>query len=154
MSVDSKLFVTCNKEDIINIGQVVSQALDEYSREVLDNHWKNNTDYLNRLQFLCSKDRKNAAMKFTNGVSIHSHNFDHFVFTFGSGDYSERMLSMFPTCSSDFNDTYEGHKVVFSLGMWGKYGDIMMVIAEAVKGFGSVFYKSNDCDDKDFVKLY
>lgn len=147
------MFVTCNKEDVINIGQSVSQALDKYSREVLDYHWQNNTDYSNRLQFLCSDENKQRESRFTNGVGIRSYNFDHFLFSFGSGEYLERSLSMFPTCSSDYSDTYDGYKVIFSIGMWGKYDEIMMVIAEAVKEFGDVFYKPNDCDDKDFVKL-
>ena len=153
MSVDSKLFVTCSKEDVITLGSSVAEALNKYSRQKLDDYWTNNTDACNRFHFLHNESYKGQREKFTNGVSITSYNFDMFTFTFGNGDDSLRSLHMFPTCSDDHNDIVEGYKVIFSIGYWGGSDEILMVVAEAIKEFGEVYYDFNDCDDLDFIKL-
>ena len=153
MSVDSKMFVTCNKEDVINIGNSVTEALNTYVRDKLDNYWKNNTDAKSRLNFMWSDSYKDQSNKFTNGVSVTSHNFDTFVISFGNGDKSRRSLFMIPNCSTDYSDVCEGYKVIFSIGHWGSAEEIMSVISEALKPYGGVYYDYNDCDDKDFIKL-
>ena len=153
MSVDSKMFVTCNKDDVISIGNSVTEALNTYVRDKLDNYWKNNTDAQSRVNFMWGDSYKDQSNKFTNGVSITSHNFDTFVISFGNGDDCIRNLFMFPTCSGDYSDVYDGHKVIFSIGYWGSSEEIMNVLSEALKPYGDVYYDFNDCDDKDFIKL-
>ena len=122
MSVDSKMFVTCNKEDVISIGNSVTESLNTYVRDKLDNYWKNNTDAQSRVNFMWSDSYKDQSNKFTNGVSVTSYNFDTFVISFGNGDESRRSLFMFPTCSSDYSDVCEGYKVIFSIGYWCRHG--------------------------------
>lgn len=153
MSVDSKMFVTCKKEDVISIGNSVTEALNTYVRDKLDNYWKDNTDAQSRINFMWSDSYKDQNNKFTNGVSVTSHNFDTFVISFGNGDDCIRNLFMFPTCSSDYSDVHEGYKVIFSIGYWGSSEEIMNVVAGALKPYGDVYYDFNDCDDKDFIKL-
>lgn len=153
MSVDSKMFVTCNKEDVISIGNSVTEALNVYVRDKLDNYWKNNTDAQSRVNFMWGDSYKDQSNKFTNGVSVITHNFDTFVISFGNGDESRRSLFMFPTCSSDYSDVCEGYKVIFSIGYWGSSEEIMSVLSGALKTYGDVYYDFNDCDDKDFIKI-
>ena len=153
MSVDSKMFVTCNKEDVISIGNSVTEALNVYVRGKLDDYWKNNTDAQSRLNFMWSDSYKDQNYKFTNGVSIKTYNFDTFVISFGNGDDSRRSLFMFPTCSDDYNYVVEGYKVLFSIGYWGNSDEIMNAVAGAIKPYGDVYYDYNDCDDGHFIKL-
>ena len=153
MSVDSKMLVTCKKEDVINIGNSVTEALNTYVRDKLDSYWRYNTTCSNRLQFLLDKCLEEHSRKFTNGVSITSHNFDVFNISFGNGDDCIRNLFMFPTCSSDYNDVHDGYKVIFSIGFWGSSEKIMSVVSEALKPYGDVYYDYNDCDDAGFIKL-
>lgn len=151
--IESKLFVACKKEDVINIGNSVTEALNKYTRSKLDSYWMDNTDAINRAHFLSGKDYKDASKLFTNGVSISSYNFDSFVFILGNGDKNKRILHMFPTCGSDYSGIYEGYKVIFSIGRWGSCDELMMVVADAVKKYGDVYYDYNDCDDLGFIKL-
>lgn len=153
MSVDSKIFVTCKKEDVISMGNSVTESLNVYVRDKLDNYWKNNTDAQSRLNFMWSDSYKDQSNKFTNGVSVTSHNFDTFVISFGNGDESRRSLFMFPTCSSDYSDVCEGYKVIFSIGYWGSVEEIMSVLSGALKPYGDVYYDFNDCDKEYFIKL-
>lgn len=153
MSVDSKLFVVCDKTDIISVGNSVADALDKYSRLELDNYWQNNTDAHNRIQFLCSPKYADMNCKFSNGVSITSHDFNTFIFNFGSGDNLKRSLFMFISNTDDYNDIHHGYKIIFSIGLWGKSNDIMKVIADSISNFGAVYYDYNDCDDTGFIKL-
>ena len=153
MSVDSKMFVTCKKEDVISIGNSVTEALKVYVRDKLDNYWKNNTDAQSRVNFMWSDSYKDQSNKFTNGISVTSHNFDTFVISFGNGDDYIRNLFMFTTCSSDYSDVYDGYKVIFSIGRWGNSEEIMNVVAGSLKPYGDVYYNFNDCDDRDFIKL-
>ena len=153
MSVDSKMFVTCNKEDVINICNSVTEALNTHVRDKLDSYWRHNTTCSNRLQFLFDKSLEEHSRKFTNGVSITTYNFDAFSISFGIGDESRRSLFMFPTCLSDYNDVYDGYVVIFSIGYWGSAEEIMNVVSEALKAYGDVYYDFNDCDDKDFIKI-
>lgn len=153
MSIDSKIFVACNKEDVINIGSSVTEALNTYVRGKLDNYWKQNTDCASRLQFLVNKDLKEHSNKFTNGVNISTHDFGTFIFNFGSGDDFKRSLFMFSDCSSDYSDVYDGYKLIFSIGYWGSSDEIMNILAEALRPYGDIYYDFNDCDDKGFIKI-
>lgn len=153
MSLDSKMFVTCSKEDVINIGNSVTEALNTYVRDKLDSYWKNNTDAQSRLNFMWGDSYKDQSNKFTNGVSVSSYDFNTFAISFGNGDDCTRNLFMFPTCSSDYNDVYDGYKVIFSIGFWGSAEEIMSVVSKALKPYGDVYYDFNDCDDEYFIKL-
>lgn len=64
-----------------------------------------------------------------------------------------RSLFCTHSCSCDYSDTYDGEKIMFSIGHWGMCDEIMKVVAKACKEFGTVYYDHNDCDDKDFIKL-
>ena len=153
MGVSSKLFVTCKKEDVIQIGNSVSKALEYLSRAKLDNYWKNNTDAKSRMGFLFQEKYKEQSRRFTNNVSISSFNFDTFVFNFGSGEDMQRSLYMFPTCSDDYNEASEGYKVIFSIGHWGNVYEILKVVAESVREYGEVYVDYNDCDEYNFFKV-
>ena len=153
MSLDSKMFVTCNKDDVISIGNSVTAALNTYVRDKLESYWKNNTDAQSRVNFMWSVSYEDQSNKFTNGVSVITHNFDTFVISFGNGDDCIRNLFMLPTCSSDYSDVCEGYKVIFSIGYWGNSEEIMSVLSEALKPYGNVYYDFNDCDDEYFIKL-
>ena len=150
MSVDSKLFVTCGKDKTIEVGQAVKKALDVWVREELDATVKRTGSH-NRGYLIANPIK---GLHFTNGVkSVDTHEFRHYTFHFGCGDRNARMLGMFIDCEYDYSDTYEGDKIIFSIGCWGMYDEIMKVVAKAVAPFGDVYYDFNDCDDQDFVKL-
>lgn len=153
MSRDSKLVLSCNKEDALNIGNSVSKALSEYARNKLDGYWKNNTNAESRVNFMWSDSYKDQNYKFSNGVTVTAHDFDTFWFIFGNGDEQKRSLFMFTTCSSDHEDIEGDYKIVFSIGYWGNSEEILMVVSEAIKEFGDVYYDFNDCDDLGFIKL-
>lgn len=150
MSRDSRLVLSCNKEDTLNIGNSVSKALGEYARDKLNDFWQNNTDACNLMHFLHNASYKEHSDRYTNGVTVTAHDFDTFWFVFGNGDEQKRSLFMFTTCSSDHEDIEGDYKVVFSIGYWGNSAEIMMVVAGALEEFGDVYY---DCDDLGFIKL-
>tara|TARA_R110002020_G_scaffold29718_1_gene93772 strand:+ start:46 stop:504 length:459 start_codon:yes stop_codon:yes gene_type:complete len=150
MSVDSKLFVTCGKNRTTEVGQAVKKALDVWVRKELDEAVRHTGSHSRG--YLIAKPIKD--LYFTNGIkSIDTHDFRYYTFNFGCGDRNARMLGMFIDCSCDYDDTYEGDKIIFSIGCWGMYDEIMKVVAKAVASFGDVYYDFNDCDDQDFVKL-
>lgn len=150
MGVDAKLFVTCGKDKMYEVGQKVINAINIWQRSELDKHIEEDGRYMNRMHFLCNK--KEHQQEWSNGCSIYAHNFDCISFDFKCGE--SRSLKMFVDCSCDYSDTYDGDKITFSLGCWGRSDEIMKVVAEAVAEFGDVYYDNNDCDDEDFVKLY
>ncbi|AUR86416.1 hypothetical protein NVP1084O_209 [Vibrio phage 1.084.O._10N.261.49.F5] len=157
MGVDAKLFVTCGQDKSVEVGKSVANALDFWVRDKVDTYWKENTDCVNRMQFLFKERQKTESsdFKFTNGIKdIDTRDFESYRLHFGCGDENLRMLWMHTRCSCDYSDTYEGEKVIFSIGHWGMCDEIMKVVAEAVKPFGDVYYDHNDCDDEDFVKLF
>lgn len=153
MSIDSKLVLSCNKEDTLNIGKSVSKALGKYAGDKLNDFWQNNTDACNLVHFLHNDSYKEHSDKYTNGVTVTAHDFNTFWFVFGSGDDIKRSLFMFTTCSSDHEDIEGDYKIVFSIGYWGNSEEILMVVAEAIKEFGNVYYDYNDCDDLGFIKI-
>lgn len=153
MSRNSRLVLSCNKEDTLNIGNSVSKALEKYSRDKLNDFWQNNTDACNLVHFLHNDSYKEHNDKYTNGVTVTAHDFDTFWFIFGNGDNMKRSLFMFTTCSSDHEDIEGDYKIVFSIGYWGSSDEIMMVVAEAIRQYGDAYYDFNDCDDLGFIKL-
>lgn len=153
MSRDSRLVLSCNKEDTLNIGNSVTKALEKYSRDKLNDFWQNNTDACNLMHFLHNDSYKEHSERYTNGVTVTAHDFDTFWFVFGNGDNMKRSLFMFTTCSSDHEDIEGDYKIVFSIGYWGNADEIMMVVVEAVRQYGDVYYDYNDCDDDGFIKL-
>jgi hypothetical protein len=155
MSVDSKLFVTTNKENIIKIMPILLDSLNIYIRKELDSYLVGKP-FNGRLQYVfrdkTSKQNKDL-LDFSNGVtSCNTSSFNSFEINFTI--YGEqRSLFVTHTCSNDYSEIYKGDKIIFSLGCWGKYDEIMKLVANSVKDFGSVYYDFNDCDSEDFIKL-
>lgn len=154
MSRDSKIFVACSINDALNVGRAAIARLDQYARDLTDSYYKENTNANNRAHFLFAEEFREEAKSFSNGCSVSTYDFETFVLTFGTGEELKRSVHMFTTCDGDYCDTYEGYKVIFSIGYWGKSDEILKVIGEVVKEFGRVFYDFNDCDDEDFVELF
>jgi len=154
MSVDSKLFVCCGKEKLFEVVESVIDNLNIYSRSKLDEYWTQNTEANNRIHFLNGEEYKDQSKKYSNSVKGDFRCMDVLSLTFGNGDENLRTLKVFPDCSCDYSDTYEGEKIIFSIGCWGMYEEVMQVVAKAVSSFGEVYYDHNDCDDEDFIKLY
>lgn len=148
MSVDTKMFVTCGKDKLFDVMTSVIRELDTLSRYKLD-------EYLieagleNRFQYKKEEHEK----KFTNGCHIHARSTNMISFDFGVGDINLRSLNMFPDCSCDYDDIYDGEKIIFSIGHWGSYGEIMKSLYKALAPFGDVYYDHNDCDEYDFVLI-
>ncbi len=153
MSVDAKLFVTCGKDRLFDVMQSVVEHLNIYVRAELDYYIQKNTDAMNRLHFMWSKDYVEQSKNFTNGVRINSSDFQIIHIDFGDGESSHRSLGVFPDCSCDYSDTHKGDKITFSIGHWGNCDQILQVVALAVAEFGDVYYDHNDCDEHDFVKM-
>jgi hypothetical protein len=70
---------------------------------------------------------------------------------FGFKD-EDRMISINFDCDCDYSDTYEGSKIIFSLGCSGCAQEVILKLLEAFKVYGDVYYCSNDAEE-DFVKL-
>lgn len=68
---------------------------------------------------------------------------------FGIGEH--RSLHIFPDCSCDYSEIYQGDKIIFSLGCWGKHKEIMEILINTLTELSDVYYDFNDCDDEDFV---
>jgi len=124
MGVDTKMFIAVKKEAIIDIMPIVINALNKWQRSELDRYADLTCD---------TYDFGSFNINFT----IHGEN---------------RQLFITHTCSNDYSDTYKGDKIIFSLGNWGVSEDIMMVVADAIKEKGDLYYVKNDCSD-DFKKL-
>jgi len=155
MSVDSKLFVTTNKENILQIMPKLLDCLNIYIRKELDSYI-DKKGFNNRMQFIHrnkkSKLNENL-LDFSNGISsCNTTTFSCFDVNFTI--YGEqRSLFVTHTCSNDYSEIHNGDKIIFSLGCWGRYDEIMKIIAECLKEFGSVYYDFNDCDNEYFIKL-
>lgn len=153
MSVDSKVFVVCGNEKYIEVVNAVVDSINKYSREVLDKHWKENTECKSRMQYVTSDEYESGDLKFTNGSSLSGYSLDCLTLVFGCGDTFIRTLYILTGCHADYSDTNSGGKIVFSIGCSGKHKEIMSVVCEALKPFGKVYYDENDCDDIDFVEV-
>ena len=101
-----------------------------------------------------TNDPRNSDIKdFSNGIrSCYTHDFGSFNISF-TVHGEKRILFVTHTCSNDYSEVYEGEKIIFSLGCWGMSEEIMLVIADAIKEFGDVYYTKNDCED-EFKKLF
>jgi hypothetical protein len=152
MGVNAKLFVTCGEEKGLPVMRSVAKALGKYTRDKLREHCGS----IPHIEFVRSK----AGEKYTNGLEkIIGYDGETFRFIFGNGDGDDRsaerrMLWMNTTCSCNYSDTYKGSKIIFSIGHWGSCDEIMLIVAEAVREFGDVYYDHCDSDDEDFIKLF
>lgn len=153
MSVESKLFVTCGKDKLVEVVNSVVKHLNVWVRKELDSYWQTHTDAKDRLHFLWDEDYNAQAELFTNGVSIYAYDMTMLNICFGCGDETHRKLAVFPDYSEGYSDTCEGDKITFSLNCWGKYDEIMKIVTQAVAQFGDVYYDCNDSDDEGFVLL-
>tara|TARA_R100000541_G_C1897352_1_gene84065 strand:+ start:84218 stop:84700 length:483 start_codon:yes stop_codon:yes gene_type:complete len=148
------MFVTCGKDKFVDVVNAVVKQLNVWVRKELDGYWQNNTEANSRAEFLWGEDYKAQAELFTNGVKLQAYNMDCVEIIFGCGDDPKRVLNILPNCSCDYEDTFEGDKIIFSIGHWGKNHSIMNQVAIALESFGDVYYDHNDCDYKDFVLVY
>lgn len=154
MGVDTKLFVATKKENILELMPKVIENLNEYIRIELDAYW-DRKGFDSRGQFIF-RDKEAGVNKdlkdFSNGIrNCSTYDFRSFDINFTMHG-ENRSLFITHICSNDYSDTYKGEKIIFSLGYWGLSHEIMMVIAEAVKEFGDVYYVENDCSE-EFKKL-
>lgn len=155
MGVDTKLFVTTSGDNIINVMPKVIDAVNKWQRNYLDNYW-DKKGFQNRISFL-SRNKKSGANKdlkeYSNGIkSVETYNFKSFnMYLTVNGE--SRSVFITHTCGSDYKEVYEGDKIIFSLGCWGMSKEIMMVIGEAVRSFGDVYFAYNDCSG-EFKKLF
>ena len=149
MSVDSKLFVTCGKDKLFDVVNSVVEHLNVFVRAELDKRVEE-VGSASRMHFLWHEEE---AKDWTNGTNLSMYSMDCINVHFGIGDDLHRNLSILTDCSCDYSDTYRGDKIIFLLGCWGMYDEIMKVVAKAVAPFGDVYYDYNDCDDEGFVKL-
>lgn len=144
MSVSAILFVTTKNSNIHLVMPKVMKALNVFIRAELDKEVIKQGNY-SRTQLTLKDDN------WTNGCSLRSYDFESFNIDFGVGE--KRTLFATNGRSCDHSKIYEGEKIIFLINVWGRYDEIMKVIAEPLKEFGRVFYDFNDCDDQDFVEL-
>ena len=154
MSVDTKMFVTAKREAILDIMPKVIACLEQWQRNELDNYWKSKR-FDNRVQYLFrdkSLDKDKGLVNFTNGISgCETRDFGSFSIYF-TVHGENRRLFITHTCSNDYSDVYKGDKIIFNLGCWGMSEEIMMLVSEAVKDFGDVYFTKNDSEN-DFERL-
>ena len=149
MGVNTVMFIATKKENILETMPKVIKAINEWQRFQLNTAYKK-AGYKSVLQFLYSN--KENGDNWSNGISnISTYDFGSFKIDFRFNGES-RSLFVTHNCSNDYSDTYNGEKIIFTLGCWGKSEEIMMVIAEDIKEFGDIYYIHNDCKD-EFRKL-
>lgn len=147
MSVDAKVFVTWGKDKFADVINSVVKGLNIWQRERLDEVVKEG-GWNNRFHFIHNQGDNPL---WTNGVTIHAYNMDIIAINFSVGEH--RSLKAFPDCYSSASQVYEGEKILFSIGHWGRCEEIMKVVGSCLHKFGDVYYDHNDCDDEDFVKV-
>jgi hypothetical protein len=149
MGVDTKMFIATKKENILEVMPKVIKSINEWQRFELQTTFIKE-GFESVLQFLYSSEEN--LKNWSNGIhNISTYDFSCFNIDFrvnGEG----RSLFVTHACSNDHSDTYNGEKIIFSLGCWGRSEEIMMVVAEAIKEFGDIYYTHNDCQD-EFKKL-
>lgn len=154
MGVDTKMFIATKKENIIVVMPKIIEAINTWQRKELD-QYLDKKGFENRMLFLHrnKEEKLNDGLKdFSNGIrSCDTSDFRSFNINF-TVKGEQRNLFITHTCSNDYYTTYEGDKIIFSLGCWGMSEEIMMVCVEALKEVGEIYYTKNDCD-KDFEKL-
>ena len=153
MGTQAKLFVTCGKEKLFEVGNAIIDTLNAYSRKELDRFILNSDVFDTRVDYLRYQRDFETNEHHTNGVRVDLFDFRCIAFNFGCGDIRMRSLHMTPDCSNDYSDVYGGEKIIFSINHWGKCDEIMKLVGESLKQFGQVYYDHNDCDDESFVKL-
>jgi len=150
MGVNTVAFVTAKPEKILEIMPKLIKDLNAWQRAELDEYW-DKKGFHNRLMFLMRDKSLNinkGLQDFSNGISsITTYDFGSFTINFTVRD-EQRQLFITHTCSSDYKDTYEGDKIIFSLGHWGLSVEIMKVVADSVKEFGDVYFVENDCSSE------
>jgi len=150
MGVNSKMFVATKGENILKILPKVESEFNKWQRKKLRN-FLNENNYANILEFIW--DPKTGHEKsFTNGVNLNVHEgvgSFNISFTIYGKTYS---IFITHTCHSDYKDTYEGEKIIFSTGVGGLYWEAMKIIANVVKSFGDVYYTEDD-SKMDFEKI-
>jgi len=150
MGVSTNLFVTARKEDMFDLMPKLIKDINKWQRDWLV-EYANRKGFDNPAMFLF-RDKEaelNKHLKdFTNGIySIHTHDFGSFTTNF-TVNGEKRNLSINHSCSCEYEDIYDGDKIIFSLGCWGLSREIMMVVADSVKEFGDVYYQHNDYSDE------
>ena len=149
MGVDTRMFIATKKENILEVMPKVIKAINEWQRFELKTA-SEKAGFDNILQFLFSSEENKD--NWSNGISnINTYDFGSFNINFRFNGES-RSLFITHTCSNDYSDIYDGEKIIFSLGCWGRSEDIMMVIIEALFGLGTIYYTHNDCDN-DFKQI-
>jgi len=89
---------------------------------------------------------------FSNGIqAIDTSNFNSFSVRFKVFD-EQRSLLVTHTSSNDYAEIYKGDKVIFSLGNWGCSTQILHIVAEVLKPFGTVYMSKEGNEDK-FIRL-
>lgn len=149
MGVDTKMFVTVGKDKLYDVLEVAIDTLNKWQRAQLDKYVEENTEYNTRVAFLWSEDEE--AKKWSNGVSCDFHFVGCINVNFKVGE--NRRLAVIADIESDYSDVYEGEKIIFSLGCWGKSAEIMEALFEPMKQFGRVFYVYDDCSGEDFKEV-
>lgn len=154
MGASTILFVATKEDNFLKMMPKVLKELNKWQKKSLDQYW-NDKGFESRLSFLFRNKEAgvNSDLKdFSNGISdISSYDFRSFHINFmieGNG----RSLFVTHACSMDYSDTYDGEKIIFSLGSNEQSKEMMMVIAEVTKEFGDTYFTINDCND-EFVKL-
>ena len=148
MGVDTKMFIGTKKENILEIMPKVIEAINVWQRADLD-RYVDLKGFGNRMMYIFrDKDlEKHQDLKnYSNGISsVDTYDFRSFYINLIIAS-ENRSLFVTHSCSSDYSDVYKGDKIIFSLGCWGLSEEIMMVVAEAIKEYGKVFYCQNDCN--------
>jgi len=142
MSIDSKLFVCLGKEHLFEVVTKVQSAIKDYFICELD---KIKGDDSRMTYILKSKETENPWYWVRGEFS----DLQVICLNFGIGE--ARALHIFPDCSCDNSEIYQGDKIIFSLGCWGKYKEIMEILINTLTELSDVYYDFNDCDDEDFV---
>ena len=139
MGIDTKMFIATNTNNFLEIMPKVICKLSEWQREKLDKEAEK--EQKNRMSFLIeNKDN------WSNGINnVYTYEFNSFHINFRVNG-EKRNLFVTHVCSNDYSDVFEGEKIIFSLGCWGMSEEIMMVVADAIKEFGDIYYTNNDCE--------
>lgn len=146
MGVNTKMFVATDSNNILKLMPKLIKAINVWQRDKLDTYCKSK-GFKSRMEYLFQKDSNNNKV-FTNGIyNVSTTDFRSFNIYF-TVHGEKRALFITHECSCDYSDTYEGEKIIFSLGASGMSEEIMMVVAEIVKEFGDVYYTPNDGGEK------
>jgi hypothetical protein len=149
MGVSTKLFVTGNTNRFLDIMPKVTAAVSKYVMAELEAEMNKVGGY-NNIHHFVSENKDNWS-KGVYPIEVSS-SWDVFSLYFKLHGENRRLAAL-PTCSRDYEYVYKGNKIIFDLSQWGLCHEIMMVVAEAVKEYGRVFYIDNDCSG-EFKELF